>query len=154
LITPSLLANLTKFKLTQEDKTSFVFFDNLLANYPEFDIIIHVDNATQYVANDWLLVYPTLTTIFNHDTSDMARPVGRRYLNVVFLNNPLSLCTYLAHDNIYSFDIIIFIITSPSFKIITENYQLMTNLSKSSNIVVIKRFKSTLSVSIVVPRTE
>ena len=108
---------------------------------------MHIDNASEDLANDFLNLYPTVVNIYNYDTSQFLpfqnKPPGINYLNVVLLATPLKFSPFLLNtDVVYSSDVIMFITDSASFKIFTKDFASLPNLNRSGGVVVVNFAKN------------
>lgn len=144
-------ANLTKFHLTFNTSNRFSLLVNVLNQYQHYNLIIHIDNTTQDVVNNFLALHSTLTSIVNHDINEKtptAKLGSSKCLNVIVFENPLKFSNYTQRNNINSNDVIMFLTKPTEFKMFAANYRLIPNLNKSGRIIVINytRVKSVYTI--------
>jgi hypothetical protein len=139
IVTPITALNLT-IDVTPTPLLDYNFSISLLSKYKQYHLIVHVDNITKDISNQFLEYHSTLVTIFNHDTftNPLKRPMGQKCVNMVFFANPLQFSTYL-HDNtnIYVHDVIVFLTNLATFNRLAVNYPTIPNLNKAGNVIVV-----------------
>ena len=133
--------NLVGQRLPHGPPLIFTFYGDVLSKYSHFDLILHVDNKSQHVINDFFSIYKALVTIFNHDTwhsTVVRRLTSASCVNVVYFDNPLRFSSFIQHDKNVNFgDIVIFLTGSTSLGTLGANYHAMPNLSKCGRVLVI-----------------
>ena len=123
-------------------------FRAILRNYDDFDLIIHVENTTETIVNDFLAEYHVLTTIFNHDFDiPVTRPGSLQCLHLILFTDPLTFSRFSSnHNNIYSKDVIMFLCKENSFLSFQENYFRIPHLSRSGLVAVVRFDSGGISV--------
>lgn len=132
---------LAKLQLQTKPSTYANFFVQFLKEYQQFHVIIHVDNVTRHMANNFLSRSLFFTTIFNHDIynkSTLGRPLDVNCANFVIFENPLMFSQYLSSKrNIHANDVIIFVTKPDSFDILSKEHEAIPNLNKFGRTIVL-----------------
>lgn len=129
-----------KFNLARGPPKQSIF-EHLLDQYRHLNMIMHIDNETKDIADNYLSLHHSMTIIYNHDTTNsekLMRPLGRNSLNFIMFKQPVRFSKYLKNsENIKPGDIVLFMTRKASFELFLKSYLRIPNLKKGGRVVVV-----------------
>ena len=120
----------------------------VLKQYPEHDFIFHYDNSTFKDLHAFFQhpesTHPVLQLINYDMSSNVKRPVGYKFINIVFLHNPFLFERFSDVDfNLEYTDVVVFVMYNfqPASKRVVSDYHFVDvwnqrGLEKCSNVIV------------------
>ncbi|KAJ3641579.1 hypothetical protein Zmor_028081 [Zophobas morio] len=138
IISSAVSIHLEKFELKKETPNDNNILNEIIQQYSEFGVVVHIDNTTKHVVNEIATSFPSI--IFNHDVSNDGlsySPHEKRLHLATFANTTTSKKLLKFSNYIVTSDIIIFLIDAKSVETFSRQFSKIPDLSKSGGVFVV-----------------